>query len=194
MASYFFLNSTLSKPNDGNFFILGSSSPSSSLIMWLCVNPTFSACIGVSSDWDISYTHHLFFHWLSDHPHADHRQVYFVELWNHNSFILSSAFAKVFFVAGLKNFRGRIFLCSGETSAPAVLTVILLRQHSMTLFRNINIYTTHMLILRNSKYPVENVLFRNTTEIFFTWMWLQEWQNSGCARQILYGNIENLKV
>lgn len=70
--------------------------------------------------------------------------VYFAELWNHKSSIMSPAFPKVFLVAGLKFLRERSFLCSGKTSAPAVLTVIPLRQHSMILFRNINIYTVHV--------------------------------------------------
>lgn len=70
------------------------------------------------------------------------------------------------------------FLCSGKTSAPTASTVIPLHQHSMTLFRNINIYTTHMLIKRTSKYSAENVLFRNAAEIFFGWVWLQQSRNS----------------
>lgn len=91
--------------------------------------------------------------------------VYFAEQWNHKSFVLSPALPKVFLMAGLKYLRGKSFLCSGKTSAPAVLTVIPVRQHSMTLFRNINIYTTHMLIPRTSKYPAESVLFRNATPL-----------------------------
>ena len=106
----------------------------------------------------------------SDHPHADPRRAEYIfrGCESRESFVSSPALPKVFLVVGLKWLRGGISVCSGKTPAPAALTVIPLRRHSMTLFRNINIYTTRMLILRTSKYPVENVfLFRNAREIFF---------------------------
>ncbi len=133
---------------------------------------------------------------VSDHPHADPRRAdyIFAALWNHKSFVSSPTLPKVFLTVGLKYLRGRSFLCSGKTSAPAVVTVVPLRQHSMTLFGNINIYTTHMLT-RTSKYPVENVSFRNATSLLDC-----DFSNNkthavdGHERQRSLGNVGNLSV
>lgn len=46
--------------------------------------------------------------------------------------------------------RGRSYLWSGKTRAPAVLTIVQLHQHDMILFRNANICIKHALIRRIS--------------------------------------------
>lgn len=119
---------------------------------------------------------------VSDHPHTvPHTHCMFWGAVKPCEFCLvPSVSSWVFFMVGLKCLRGRSFHCSGETCAPAVLTVIPLCQYSMALFRNFNIFKAYsMLILRTSKYPAENSLSRTANEIFFPWWWESLYGNTG---------------
>ncbi len=80
---------------------------------------------------------------VSDHPRTDPRQAEYILMSCEATRVLSCPqhYPKFFLMVDLKYLRGRSFLCSEKISSPAVLTVIPLRQHSVTLSRNLlNIY------------------------------------------------------